>query len=142
MSKPTLRLHRPKSNSCRNLGNNYALAWKTGHGTHLTLLYFENVKRGYEQDRLKNLADDFIKESDLCINYMDLGIDFENPEMWTDRSVLVKSKDLLQLQKELFQYFQQKKFKLRPLHPLHIDLRGQSVNKIDQYVDVRQDWLW
>ena len=81
------------------------------HGTHLTLLYFENVKRGYEQDRVKKLADDFIhcqKLADKCHNFMDLGIDFENPDMWTDRSVLVSSKDLLQLQKEMFQYFEKK----------------------------------
>ena len=48
--------------SRRNLGNNYALGWSTGNGTHLTLLYFEKVKRGYEQSRVKQLANEFLRE--------------------------------------------------------------------------------
>lgn len=32
--------------SSRNLGNNYSLALNTGNGTHLTILYIKNCKRG------------------------------------------------------------------------------------------------
>ena len=119
MSKPTLRLHRPSPIVAETLGTTMPLH-ETGHGTHLTLLYFDNVKRGYEQDRLKNLADDFIKESDLCINYMDLGIDFENPEMLTDRSVLVKVKIFCNYKRKCFSISNKKNLNTT-ITSLHID---------------------
>lgn len=122
--------------SSRNLGNNYVLAWKTGAGTHMTLVYLNNVKRGYEQERAKRLVDAFLAERGTPATIpLSLG------PMATERCVSVKSEVLEQLQQALYDYLVSQGFSPRPLRPLHIDLRSQSTNVVNKSIAIN-DWLW
>lgn len=115
--------------SRRNLGNNYALSWSTGNGTHLTLLYFENVKRGYEQSRVKQLAKEFLTNLQVPEYYK---WKLDKTKLYSKRCVLVDDRYLTMLQEDMFKFFTSRKFTLRELKPLHIDLRGQAFESIDQ----------
>lgn len=125
--------------SARNLGTNYPLCWNTGAQTHMTLIYFENVKRGYEQERVKSLAEDFLTAENVPTQLI-----LKSPNVkWTyfsDRCVAVHSLEIQQIQKDLWSYFTKLGFKLRALRDLHIDLRGQSDQIINLTVGTR-DWL-
>ena len=109
------------SKKLRNLGKNYALAWKTGAKTHLTLIYFNNVKRGFEQERVKALAIAFLNENNIAQHItLNLG------DMMTDRCILVLNEEILRLQQQLYVYFEALGFDLRALKPPHIDTRGDA----------------
>lgn len=125
--------------SKRNLGGNTALALKTGGGTHMTLVYIENVKRGFEQARVKQLVEDFFNEHKVPDN-----VDLELTEdMWTERCVAVGSDELQLLQQALFTFLTaEHKLSVRALRPLHIDLRGQPGSVVLQSVATRDNWLY
>lgn len=113
--------YKEQNKKVRNLGNNYPLAFKTPNGTHMTLIYFNNVKRGYEQERVNSLARAFMDEIKFpTVVKLELGEMIE-PE---ERCVAIKNAQLIVLQKQLYDYFENEGFDLRPLRNLHIDLRG------------------
>lgn len=115
----------PKRKTARNIGKNYALALTTGKKTHLTLIYFNNVKRGFEQDRVKTLANAFLRdrhdgeEEDVRGTIL-----LELGDMVSDRCIGVNNAELIRIQRQLYDFFLSLGYDLRPLLPLHIDLRG------------------
>lgn len=125
----------------RNLGNNYALAWPvvqengysntspaddSRHGQyHMTLVYLNNVKRGFEQDRLKDLVNAFFDAQNVPET-----LTIEITDMLTDRCVSVESDYVDNLRKVLEGFLISKGFSLRELMPLHIDLRGDDLSKL------------
>ncbi len=138
--KPNSANESNKVCSSRNLGTNSVLAWKTGGGTHLTLIYLENVKRGFEQERAKRLAEEYLNSQNVPETLhlaQELGKGKEL--MWTERCASVVSEQIRQIQKGLWEHFTQLGFTVRALRPLHIDLRGQDVNIIADMVGTR-DW--
>lgn len=123
------------SNSCRNLGKNYVLAWNTGNNTHMTLIYLENVKRGYEQERVKWLANDFLREQLKAPETIELTLG----EMMTDRCILVTNPLIKEIQEALYAYFTELGFTVRPLRSPHIDLRNQPKSIVTTTIQV-SDW--
>ena len=117
MSKSSEKLRFPgkaELSSSRNLGFNYSLAWNTGNNTHLTLLYFNNCKRGYEQNRVKQLAEDYMLKN------LDTNITLELGDMYSDRCVTVKNKKISYIQLELAKYFTSLKFEMSDVKQPHI----------------------
>jgi hypothetical protein len=122
------------SSSSRTLGNNYALAWKTGAEIHMTLVYINNVKRGYEQERVKELVNDFMEATQVPVEFpLPLG------DMISTRCVSVDSSELEMLRQCIYEHLLAQGFDMRPLKPLHIHLRGGSA--VDSTVQIRS-WNW
>lgn len=111
--------------SSRKIGKGYALALKTGGGTHCTLVYFRTCRRGYEQEMVEKMAEDYFDS--LGIDQVDLILGGS----YASRSVLVGGR-LEEIRQGLVQLFAEK-FELYRIRPLHIDLRGQS----DQVIKVK-----
>lgn len=122
-----------KRKEARNVGKNYALALKTGEDTHITLVYFNNVKRGFEQERVKQLADEFLDR-----NAFPRSLALQLGEMLTDRCVSVENAELAQLQRQLHEYFVALGYDLRPLVALHVDLRGQNDSAVEKTIETRR----
>lgn len=122
--------------SSRNVGNNHVVAWKTGGGTHMTLVYINNVKRGFEQERVKRIVNAFLAERQVNDTIrLPLG------DMVTERCIAVQSDYLNELQQAIYNHLVSLGFSVRPLRPLHIDLRGQSHKVVQESVQIK-DWLW
>jgi hypothetical protein len=67
----------------RKLGDGYSLALNTGNGTHLTLVYFYKLKRGYEQDLAKNIAMSYFKSKNIETVKLEFG------DKYNERSVRI-----------------------------------------------------
>ncbi|CAB9523242.1 expressed unknown protein [Seminavis robusta] len=126
----------PPPGSSRNLGKNYALAWNTGGGTHMTLVYLTNVKRGYEQNRVKTLVEDYLDANEVPEQLL-----LRVGDMTTKRCVSVCNPEIAALQVALHDFLRERGFEMRPLRPPHIDLRGQSDVILDETVGTR-NWNW
>lgn len=124
-----------KRKLARNIGNNYALALKSGGNTHITIVYFNNVKRGFEQERVKTLAEEYLRQTQFPAS-----VRIQLGEMVTDRCFAVVNDDLIRLQRELHAHFATLGYDLRAIVPLHIDLRGESVH--DAVDDVISTTNW
>lgn len=128
--------------SARNLGNNYSLALNTGNGTHLTILYIKNCKRGYEQTRVKTIANEFIlntlQKEEYHLTTNNIKVIPNN-----SRCVAVTDPDLIQLQTDLLDHliknhgFDQNEIEKRPLH---IDLRGQPKTILEDIIIPSTNW--
>jgi hypothetical protein len=100
----------------------------------MTLVYFNNVKRGFEQDRVKQLADAFMEETNVPAN-----VELQLGDNLTDRCVGVLNAELVELQRALFDHFVAHGFDLRPLVALHIDLRGSTASdSIERTINTRR----
>ena len=125
----------PKGSS-RNLGNNYCLAWNTGGGTHMTLVYMENVRRGYEQDRARRLVEEFLEETGVPEQ-----LELTLGEMMTNRCISVTSATIRGLQEAIYDFLAEHGFQLRSLRDPHIDLRGQSdAILVDAVLTRKRNW--
>ena len=102
--------------SSRKLGNGYSLALNTGAGTHLTLVYFHNCRRGYEQDLVKGMAAAYFQSANVT------AIDLELRGAHCERSVLVGGDLLVRVVRDLEQLFAS--FDIDRGQVPHIDLRG------------------
>jgi hypothetical protein len=123
------------NNSSRNIGTNYCLAWKTGGGTHLTLVYIENVKRGFQQDRVKRLVQDLLDTMNVPPE-----IPLQTGPMMMERCIEIVTSDIIEIQLSIHECLERHGFRLRPLRPPHIDLRGQSETVLQTTVRTR-DWM-
>jgi hypothetical protein len=115
----------------RKLGDGYSLALNTGNGTHLTLVYFHKLKRGYEQDMVKQMASQYFADNDLEIINLNFG------ELYNIRSVKVHG-EIERIVKELSELFNS--FDIDANQVPHIDLRGNSMDSIDRVVSVVNNW--
>jgi len=120
----------------RNIGNNYALALQTGGDTHITLVYFNNVKRGFAQERVKQLAEQFLDD----VAVFPARVTLQLGDMMTERCIAVVNPELVAIQRELTTLFTTLGYDLAPAVPLHIDLRGKSDSLVQRLVDTRR-WL-
>ena len=111
----------------RKLGLSYSLALKTGgkekSETHLTLVYFDRLKRGYEQNLVKEIVENYFKK----IGISEVEIEFGKPCL--KRSIEVKGKLIEKISKDLHIIFNgYNKFNVsEESQCLHIDLK--TVNK-------------
>ena len=103
----------------------------------MTLVYLENVKRGFEQERVKILATEIMQRHDIPDT-----LPLELSGMWTARCVEVTSAAALGLQRVLFDEMTQQGLRVTPLRQLHVDLRGQSREVIDDAVSTVDNWLY
>lgn len=107
------------SGSTRKLGCGYSLALNTGNNTHLTLVYFNNCKRGYEQDLVKSMADDYFQSRGIT------AIDFDLGDKYNERSVRVCGAEIERIIKDLSQNVFSR-FDIDVNQVAHIDLRGNA----------------
>lgn len=98
----------------------------------MTLIYLNNVKRGFEQERVKQLAEEFLDRLQFPQT-----ITLQLGEMLTDRCIAIENAELAQLQRELYEYFVSLDYDLRPLVALHVDLRGQNDSIVDRTIETR-----
>lgn len=111
------------SGSTRKLGCGYSMALHTGSGTHLTLVYFNNCKRGYEQDMVKQMASDYFASRNLT------SVDFTLGESYNERSVLVKGQIIESIVSDLTSKIFAN-FDIDRNQICHIDLRGAAKSAI------------
>ena len=108
----------------RKLGLSYSLALKTvgkeGSETHLTLVYFNRLKRGYEQSLVKGIAENYF----LKMGISKVEIEFGKPCL--KRSIEVKGEKISKISKDLYILFQRYNVSKEP-QCLHIDLK--TVNR-------------
>lgn len=107
------------SGSTRKLGCGYSLALNTGNGTHMTLVYFNNCKRGYEQDLAKTMANDYFQARGITT------IDFDLGEKFNERSVRVRGAEIERIISDLTQNVYAR-FDIDSNQVPHIDLRGNA----------------
>jgi hypothetical protein len=102
----------------RKLGNGYSLALKTSDNTHLTLVYFNNLKRGYEQNLVKNMCIEYFNDKNVLMLCIDFG----------ERSIKVLGKviDIVTDLEILFPSFYIDKDQVP-----RIDLHGNDINNIN-----------
>lgn len=116
----------------RKLGNGYSLALKTSDNTHVTLVYFHNLKRGYEQDMVKSMADDYFLSRGRTHIDMVLG------DNHGERSKLVLG-DVIDITKDLVELFST--FDIDKTQVSHVDLRGTSESDLNLHVPVANNYL-
>ena len=98
--------------------------------TMYVCMYIDNIR-----DRVKRLAEEYMNEHKYPeVFHVTLG------DMWTDRCVHIANSQLLKLQTELYNHLLKQGFKLRELHPLHVDLRGRDVGAVELAVQSRGNW--
>ena len=132
--KETKGSHGGSGSSKRKLGSGYSLALKTGGDpeTHLSLVYFHALKRGYEQERVKSIAAEYFAERGLDV------IELEYGESVFQRSVSVHGviTDVIKDLAELFSSYD-----IDAQQVAHVDLRGNR--KGDLLTSVAVDsWLY
>lgn len=115
----------------RKLGDGYSLALNTGNGTHLTLVYFHKLKRGYEQDMVKQMASKYFTDNKLETIELNFG------EPHNIRSIKVHGQ-IEQIIKDLSELFSS--FNIDSNQVPHIDLRGKSIEFVDKIVPVVDNW--
>jgi hypothetical protein len=113
------------SGSGRKLGHGYSLAIHTGGGTHLTLVYFNNCKRGYEQDMVKQMASDYFQSRNLTT------VDFTLGDSYNERSVRVKGQVIESIISDLTHKIFTS-FDIDQNQVPHIDLRGNTSTAVIQ----------
>lgn len=126
------------SDSSRKLGRGYSLALNTGKNTHITLVYFNQCKRGYEQNYVNKAAQKYLIDE----GYEE--IELKYGDKWGKRSVHVTG-DIKEIQYKLIKYFLDQGWDVddRPrAHTPHVDLRGNSVDDLKQSVNINTDWAW
>lgn len=130
----------------RNLGNNYSLAWpisfpdatENSSDLHMTLVYINNVKRGFEQNRLKELVNAFFDDQEVPETLL-----LNVGAMLTDRSVLLQSEYVENLRGLLEDFLKSHGFNLRQSMPLHVDLRGSDIpSNIKEILIRTRVWNW
>ena len=117
--------------SSLRLGQGYSLALKTGDGTHLTLLYFNRLKRGYEQEQVKMAAEEYFRQRGLE------HVNIEFGEIHEKRSIAVFG-EIDQVMKDLQQMFSS--YDIDATQRAHIDLRGVDHNKLSKRVPTINNW--
>lgn len=122
------------SKKVRKLGDGYSLAIKTGPYTHLTLVYFYNLKRGYEQSRVKEITNEYYAKNN--IDYIDLNI---NGEPYGNRCIRVTGK-IVDIVNDLSNLFSS--YDIDTCQIPHIDLRGTSVSDIPGRVYLPDNFMF
>ena len=102
----------------------------------MTLVYMENVRRGYEQDRVRRLVEEFLEETGVPEQ-----LELTLGEMMTNRCISVTSATIRGLQEAINDFLAEHGFQLRSLRDPHIDLRGQSDAILVDAVLTR-NWNW
>jgi len=115
----------------RKLGDGYSLALNTGNGTHLTLVYFHKLKRGYEQDMVKQMASKYFTDNQLETIELNIG------EPYNIRSIKIHGQ-IEKIIKDLSELFSS--FNIDANQVPHIDLRGKSIEFVDKIVSVVDNW--
>ena len=120
----------------RKLGCGYSLALSTGNKTHITLVYFNNLKRGYEQSLVKKLALEYLSKQDEIIELKYGGPCFK-------RSIHVHGK-IEQIQSDLIDIFSKMGFDVdnteRGRTP-HVDPRGLQISELFNSLNLHNpDW--
>mmetsp|Transcript_32075 Transcript_32075/g.66963 ORF Transcript_32075/g.66963 Transcript_32075/m.66963 type:complete len:164 (-) Transcript_32075:448-939(-) len=122
--------------SSRKLGHGYSLAIKTRSNTHCTLVYFHNCKRGYSQDLVKSMAEEYFRLNNLTT--IDLVI--SEHDTFNGRSVLVKG-EILGVVHDLAEVFAGFDIDHKP-QTAHIDLRGNPLSNLTtKNVPLIGNWL-
>ena len=121
------------SGSSRRLGNGYSLALKTGGspGTHCTLVYFNNLKRGFAQTQVKQQAADYFASKGITSVAVTYGGDCFK------RSVEVCG-DLEQVSQDLLQLFGG--YDIQKEQLLHVDLKGNAPDDLLRTVSTVDNW--
>jgi len=123
--------------------------------THCTLVYFYNLKRGFEQNLVKTLAEEHIDkleleeeieliiEGKICKGLLDKSISIEEyKSLCSGRCILIGGK-ITKLQEELIGLFQGMQYDIdtsdRARIP-HIDPRGQNKSVILTAIPLKNNW--
>ena len=86
----------------------------------------------YEQDCVKRLVNAFMEENNVPEQLpITLG------DMITERCIVVTTEQLRNLRQSIYEYLGAQGFDIRPLRPLHIDLRGNSPGELDESIFTR-----
>jgi hypothetical protein len=119
--------------SSRKLGNGYSLALHTGNGTHLTLVYFNKLKRGYEQNLVKSITIDYFRANKIE------EIELEFGDLHESRSIRVHGaiESIISDLKDSF-----KSFDIDLGHIPHIDLRGRIMADLSKKVSVIDNFVY
>jgi hypothetical protein len=126
----------------RKLGQGYSLALDTGNGTHLTLVYFHQLRRGFEQNMVKQLAENYIYENCNSEIYMRYDNVFLNEQK---RCVVIKNHEIKSLQDGLQMLFYTNfSIDTTSIHAKtpHIDLRGTDYNDLSDIIVLHPPKWW
>lgn len=124
----------------RRLGDGYSLALRTGHGTHMTLVYFPRLRRGFEQQLAQSIAAGYFEEHKIeriHVNYGDVVL---------ERSIAVEgfaendpTITLAQIAKDLRKLMQDNGLEVSASEQLlHVDPRGNA--KLDRIIASVNNW--
>lgn len=115
----------------------YALMLDTGAGTHITLVYFYRLKRGYDQYLVTELARQYLLGEGYDIIVMEYG------PRWGPCSIHV-SGEIAEIQQKLIRLFLDFGYDIdlsvRSRTP-HVDLKGVPVAKLKRFVNIDTDWI-
>lgn len=115
-------MHYPK----RKLGDGYSLALKVSEHHHLTLVYFNKLKRGYEQNLVKTMCNEY-----FCSNNI-LSVPLHIGEKFGTRSVCITGQ-IEKITEDLSNLFSG--FNITKDQIPHIDLRGHPVSSLPECVN-------
>jgi hypothetical protein len=107
------------------------LALKTAEGTHITLLYFNRLRRGYEQESVKSTADEYFRQRDMPHVTLAFG------EIREKRSIRVHG-EIEQVIEDLKPLFSS--YDIDLTQQAHIDLRGVDSQKLSSRVPTMNNW--
>lgn len=113
--------------SSRKLGNGYSLALHTGCGTHLTLVYFNKLKRGYEQDMVKNMAREYFESN----NITEIDLEFDGSHAKRSVKVIGEIEAIISDLQNIFSSFD-----IDVNQVPHIDLRGNDVDDLNKVITI------
>ena len=115
----------------RRLGQGYSLALKTGEGTHLTLVYFNRLRRGYEQELVKSMSEKYFEQRGL--EYLEL----VHGEIHEKRSICIHG-EVENVIKDLQQLFSA--YDIDVAQQAHIDPRGLDPSQLPSRVPTKGNW--
>lgn len=115
----------------RKLGDGFSLALNTGNDTHLTLVYFFKLKRGFEQDLVKQKAVQYFQDKNITNIALEFGGTHNERSIKVLGEIETVAKDLA----ELFSSFDIDKNQVP-----HIDLRGNRLENMSKNVSVVNNW--
>ena len=98
----------------------------------MTLVYFNHLRRGYEQEMVKAAADEYFQERGL--HHLDLKFG----EIHEKRSIRVHG-EVEQVIKDLQQKFSSS-YDIDLTQQAHIDLRGVNPEKLSTVVSTSSNW--
>ena len=119
--------------SARRCGDGFSLALVTGPNTHLTLVYFNMCRRGYEQNLAKQMAIDYFRSKNLT------NVDLILGERHNERSVCVHG-IIEKIILDLCDVFS--KFDIDRNQIPHIDLRGTDIKFINTRVSLIDNFTY